>query len=117
MSFLYPRTIRILRPRAPRTFGAGEYSGADRAREECIAEAIPAAIQLKKETMEPPAKLPGDTARRTFWTILIPRQALPSDVTVRLRDIIEDDAKMRYQVTAPYMTALGYQLFAELLEV
>jgi len=116
MSFLYPRRIRVLRPVTGQALGATEYGGEDRERERCIAGDIEAAIQLKKETLKPAADLPGDAARRTFWTILIPRCALPAE-TIRIRDIIEDDAGARYQVIAPYLNGMGYSLLAELLDL
>lgn len=99
-----------------RALGATEYSGEDRERDGCIAEDVPAAIQLKKESLTPEARLPGDAARRSFWTILIPRGGIEVG-TIRIRDVIEDDARQRYQVIAPYLTGFGYSLLVELLDL
>lgn len=121
MSFLYPNRIRILRPISERSLGAGEYSGQRRRgaeHEECIAEDVQASIQMKKEAQRPEGQLPGDAVRRTLWQVMIPRGELPDDVSIRLRDIIEDEkTRQRYQVLGPYLTGLGHQLLAELLEV
>lgn len=116
MSFLYPRRIRVLRPTSDRALGATDYGGETREREECLAEDVEAAIQFKSEAPRPQAELPGDTVRRTLWKILIPRDALPIG-SVRIRDIIEDDTKVRYQVTAPYLNAMGHSILAELLDL
>lgn len=119
MSFFYPHRIRILRPISDRSLGAGRYSGLRRrGEEECIAEDVQAAIQLKKEAQRPEGQLPADTARRTLWQVMIPRAALADDVSIRLRDVIEDQKSgARYQVLGPYLTGLAYQLLVELLEV
>lgn len=117
MSFLYPRKIRVLRPAAQRGLGASTgYGGQTRATDEEIAKDVPASIQLKGDAGRPQAQLPGDASRRTYWKILIPRDALQLG-TVRLSDIIEDDMKVRYQVLAPYLNAFGHSLLCERMDL
>lgn len=113
MSFLYPRTIKIMRPGAQSGIGAVGYGGQQPADETLVAKNIAASIQAKKEGAKPGPGLPGDISKRTLWKILF---NLPNG-TVRDRDIIIDDLGVRYQVMSPYWNSMGYQLLAEKLEV
>ncbi len=111
MSFLYPRTVSVQRPGASVPgVGLQAYSAPTVA--PVVATGLPASIQLKKEVGTLPASLPGDVSRRTYWNIFV-RCALG---TVLDRDVIIDDAGVRYQVTGAYWNSLGYACLCERLE-
>jgi hypothetical protein len=114
-TLFYPHLIKITRPTTAGNLGAAPYSGETPANEAVVAEKIPAAIQLGSGAGKPEGKLPGDAPRTTYWRVLIPSNAIPAG-SVRNRDIVTDEAGLRYQVTAAYMTILGYKLVVERLE-
>ncbi len=114
MSFLYPRTISITRPTQPIGEGAVGYGAEEVSTETQIASGIQASIQLNKQRGKQDAGLPGDS-EKTLWKILIPPQAVANGV-IESRDIVTDDAGLRYQVSGPYWNSLGYNLLCELLE-
>lgn len=116
MSFLYPRMVSITRMTATKALGAVGYNGSTPDTEQPIAAGLPAAIQLRGESRKPQANLPADAGAGTMWKILIPR-ASAQGVKIQNRDIVTDDAGIRYQVIGPYRTALlGLDLLAERLE-
>jgi hypothetical protein len=102
MSFLYPRTIAVLRPNSvspvtvrPASVRSLAYSGetptSDRVTGESVVFAsIPASIQFRSTSMKRDNHLPGDTERPGIWKVFIPKRhaALGS---IRNRDIIVDD--------------------------
>lgn len=116
MSFLYPRTVSISRPTVPKALGAVGYVGNTIDQEQPIAKNVQAAIQLKGGSGAPDARLPGDAVQRSLWKILVPAGAIANGA-IHVRDVITDDAEVRYAVIAPYLTPLGYQLLAERLEI
>lgn len=111
MSFLYPRTITILRPAKTTGVGALPYAADVAATETTVLSTIPAAIQAQKEVGRLATKLPGDVGLRGFWTIIF--QA--PNGTVLPGDIVLDDQGQRYQIVTNYWTTLGYQCMAEQL--
>lgn len=115
MSTVYTRTIRIVRPTPVASLGATDYSGARSWQEKPLASSIQAAIQYKSQGKASGADLPGDTVGRSMWRILIPIAGVSRGL-IQVRDLIYDDTNIRYQVTAPYYTAYGYQLLCERLE-
>lgn len=115
MSFVYPRTVSILRQAAQTGFGALPPSGAGLALEQAIATGLPASIQHKSTGARPEAGLPADAANRTLWRVFIPLGGLTLGAVQR-GDIVVDDLGQRYQVTAPYWNSLGHNLLAERLE-
>lgn len=115
MSFVYPRTVSILRQAAQIGFGALPPSGAGLAPEQAIATGLPASIQQKSTGAKPDAGLPGDATNRTFWRVFIPRGQLALGAVQR-GDIVVDDLGQRYHVTAPYWNSLGHNLLVERLE-
>lgn len=115
MSFIYPRVVIITRSAVATEFGKGEYSGESSAKEQIVAENIPASIQLRNPSGKPETGLPGDTSRKSNWRVLIPLNALGHGV-VKTRDIITDDLGERYQVSANYYNSLGANFLAEKLE-
>lgn len=115
MSFLYPRTIGITRPTQPVGFGNVGYAAELPSTEEAVTYAgIPASIQFDKSKGMQDAKLPGDSGK-TLWKIMIPSRSLAVGSVVT-RDVVTDDAGVRYQVVAPYWNSLGYNLLCELME-
>lgn len=114
MSFLYPRTVSISRPTQPDGVGAVGYGGETKVSEMAIASGISANIQLNKQHGNQVVNLPGDGAR-TLWKILMPAYQAPLGL-IQSRDIVTDDAGVRYQVVAPYWNSLGHNLLCERLE-
>ncbi len=112
MSFLYPRTIAITRPRSAAGIGVQTYGGVAASAEDAVASGIAASIQLVRVGGEGPAKLPADAARSRWRVFFKGPSAL-----VRDRDVITDDLGLRYQVSAAYWNALGYACECERLEV
>ncbi|MDE2101963.1 MAG: hypothetical protein KGL39_32250 [Patescibacteria group bacterium] len=113
MSFLYPHTIAITRAITNNFVGNIGYSGEQPSQERTIVQKVTAAIQYagKGKTI---AGLPGDVPS-TFWRILVPL-ALLANGTVQTRDIVTDEAGVRYVVISPNWTSLGYQMGCERLE-
>lgn len=111
MGWLYPRTIAIYRSSVTTTAGLQPYSAPNQSTP--VATGIAASIQLKKEALTQPARLPGDISRRTYWSIMFPG-ALG---LVRDNDTIVDDLGTRYQVVAAYWNSFGYNCLCERLEV
>ena len=102
--------ITIQRKAAASQVGAQGYGGQPTIT--TIASGVPANINLKKEVGTPPAKLPGDTSRGTYWNVSF----YAPDGAVRDRDIVIDSQGNRYQVTAANWQAIGYQCLCEVLE-
>lgn len=117
MSFLYPRTVSVSRPKAQTGVGQAAYGGTTESAETAVAGAqnLPANIQLAKEGRKPTADLPGDVSKTTFWKVFIPLAAVANGV-IKERDVVTDDLGLRYIVTAPYWNSLGYNLFCERAE-
>ncbi len=115
MSFIYPLTLQVSRSKPEAALGQNGYSGLQCGTEAVLYKNVPAAIQLKGEAAKPRAGLPQDTTNRTMWRVLIPRSALASG-TLLVRDYLQDDLGVRYQVVAPYYNAFGYNLLCERLE-
>jgi hypothetical protein len=115
MSFLYPRTIKVMRPAAQDGVGAMDDYVADTAEAEVLVVAdIPASIQAKRAGGKNPVGLPADGGNNA-WQVMTPPRAL-SDGTVINRDIIVDDLGRRFQVVADYTNSLGGCFHAERLE-
>ena len=114
-NFIYPRTVNITRPVNATSLGATAYSGLTEANETVIATGIAAAIQMHNPGAAPPAGLPGDTGRRTYWRIFLSPNTLNLG-QVLSHDVVTDDLGERYQVTSDYWNSLGYTLLAEKLE-
>jgi hypothetical protein len=114
VSFFYPHVVQITRAINDNLVGDVGYSGELPSNEQVIAQQIPAAIQRAKEG-RPTAKLPGDVPS-SYWKVIIPLAALANG-TVQTRDIVTDEAGVRYAVSTPYWNSLGYTLVCERLEV
>lgn len=115
MSFMYPRVVKILRPRAQTGVGERTTYAADQASAETtIKQGIPASIQAKSSNERSAMGLPGDGAIST-WRVLTPRGAL-RDSDVLDRDIIQDDLGRRFQVVANYSNSLGADFIVKRLE-
>ena len=111
LSFLYPRTIAITRPRGNSGIGVQPYGGATLAAEDPVASGIAASIQLARVGGKGPLPLSAD-AQRSRWRISFKGE----NGLVRDRDIITDDLGVRYQVSAAYWNSLGYACECERLE-
>lgn len=113
MSFVYPRTLTLVRPRAQSGEGRAAYGGKTQDGEDVIAENVPCNFDLRREGQKDTPGLPGDGTRPTY-DCRIPKRALALG-TVKDRDIIVDDQGLRYQVVGPFWASLGYALRVELM--
>ena len=120
MSFLRPRTIKITRQTmaaADSGFGAGSYSGysgAVASSETVIAESLPANIYLMRTGRALNTDMPGEAILRAIYRVVF---SSPDPSLVDKEDIITDETGVRYQVTAPYWSSLGYSCLCERLEM
>lgn len=117
MGWFYPHTVTITRPAVPVELGAGlqpRYSGESPDDEFVVAGPLAAAIQMKRLSGKPAGGMPGDAASKTFWLVLIP-QLGPGIAEVR--DIVTDEAGVRYQITSPYVAGFGANFIAERLDI
>ena len=117
MSFLYPRTVSILRPNVPAagTVGAIGYGGLQPADETVIAAGLAASIQRAERGRASESGLPGTGGRRGVYKVFLPR-SVPKG-TVRRNDVVQDDEGNRYQVVDSYWNSMGHELYAELMAV
>lgn len=113
-SFLYPRTIKVTRQNVPTASGgAVGYGGDQPANEIVIMTGIVAAVQSDRIGKSDPSNLPASSLLPQY-KILIP-SASAALGTINKNDIVTDDLGIRYQVSDPYWTPLGYQLRATLM--
>lgn len=117
-SFLYPRTISVLRSNsnaAPTQVGLVGYSGREQGvgNETTLLSGIPASIQSRGVGRVAHGLLPGNVTAHPQWRILT--GPMPN-YSIRDDDIIVDDAGYRYQVAQNYWTSMGYRLDAVRLE-
>ena len=118
MSFIYPRTIMVLRLPGDITATPGfqdAYQAPDPRTEVTIFTGIPASVQFKSFARATGAELPADTQNRTNWDIYLRAGTAPKG-SILERDIIVDDLGNRYQVTAAYAHPMGHKLRCERLE-
>lgn len=116
MSFIYPRRIAVHRPDTNPGAGAQDYSGVSAADESNVFRDLPASIQFKPGGKRPAGGLPADTATKANHRIFIPKACAVLG-TIQERDVVIDDLGKRYQVIAAYWNSLGYNLYAELLQM
>lgn len=108
MSFIYPRTVTVLRSNAQTGVGALAYGGVTPAAETVELYKFKASIQFKQERTQQPAGLPADpNGALTGWAIFVPRAKRGQ---INDNDILVDDLGERYQVVANYWNSLGYRL-------
>ena len=117
MSFLYPRIVSIHRPTAQVGVGVRPYSGLTPSAESVVATGLPASIQQKSQRQRnTPEGLPADSSVMNGWHIFLPKRAAALGL-ILARDIVIDDAGLRYSVFGPYWNSLGYNLLVELEQV
>jgi hypothetical protein len=118
MSFLYPRTIAVHRPDTNPGAGSQGYSGVLPSEENTVLRSACASIQFKPGGgKRPTGGLPADTSSKANFHIFIPLSAAPQPGIVLNRDIVIDDLGNRYQVISNYWNSLGFNLYAELLQM
>lgn len=116
MSWMYPRTVTVVRSAAPTSVGAIGYQGRQTATEvPVIPTPVPANIQEHKSAANPLADLPSDATGRGDWRIFIPLQYSPLGLILK-NDIVVDDQGVRYNVTLPYWNGFGCALVCETLK-
>lgn len=108
MSLIYNRTVTVQRPVQQTGSGAIGYGGQTPTSFTTIGT-YQASIQLARENNKPPARLPGDVEKNTYWKIFI----RAANGTIQDRDVIVDDQNIRYQVTAAYWNYLGFNCLCE----
>lgn len=111
MSFIYPRTISVLRTPVNDDVSNHDYS-ARVPPLTVIASNIPASIQLRAQTTKPNTNLPQDVSNDTYWRIFIPKKALAKGI-IKKSDVIEDEEGNRYEVDGDYWNSLGYNILAK----
>ena len=120
MSFLRPHTIKISRQTmATSTTGLGigaysGYSGAVEGSETTVADNLPANIYLMRTARALNTDIPGEAVLRSMYRVVFSSR---ESSLVEKEDIITDDNGVRYQVTAPYWSSLGYSCLCERLEM
>ena len=100
------RVVTVWRPQIE-TGADGEYGGNTVANETALMIGWPCSILQGTKGEKNESNLPGDT-RSPWWTILLPYggvQLLPND-------IITDDLGIRYVVSSPELTDLGWRVTA-----
>lgn len=114
MSFIYPRTVQILRSRGKVGEGALSYGGTTQGAEDLVQADIPASIQLRREGQRNPVGLPADGSRPN-WDMFTRRGVL-ADGIVKDRDIVVDDLGRRFFVLGDYIDSMGGKFRIETLE-
>lgn len=125
MSFLYPRIVTISRPNTPAesaTAGVQPFQEFTLADETVIASGLAASIQFDRRGEKPKGNLPGDASKSGSWIVFISigianAAGLTAATSIIVRDFITDDAGVRYQVSDPYWTPLGWNIKVDRLEV
>lgn len=125
MSFLYPRTVAIHRPRGATPAGTTPQVGdigyasqdwstapGDPNGEDVILTGVPASIQFQSPISRSFTGVPTDAHSPSGWNVFIPKRAAAQG-SIRTRDVVIDDQGVRYQVIAPYWTPLGHNLRVE----
>lgn len=122
-----PVYMRIVSVRRSKTvagttdiIGGGVYSGTEQGSgvegDILLYTGLPASIQLAAAGRTTKSgELPGDAVSKPVWNIFIPSSAI-LQYQIRDRDLIIDDEGYRYEVSANYLTQLGYQLSTIRLE-
>ena len=100
------RVITVWRPQIE-TGADGEYGGNTVANETALMTGWPCSILQGTKGEKNESNLPGDT-RSPWWTILLPY----GGVQILPNDIITDDLGIRYVVSSPELTDLGWRITA-----
>lgn len=116
MSFLYPRTVSIFRPKRSNAVGAVPYKGLTPSNDDQLYCDLPAGVQWRASIGRPPTNIPSDAAVQGYWEVLIPLGNGITFGSVRDRDVIVDDQGIRYQVFGDYHTPLNSQFKCQRLE-
>jgi hypothetical protein len=115
VSFLYPRTVSVVRPSNTITPGNAGYASVNGVQGTTILAGVSCSIQLDRQGQRNPVGLPTDAAFKPIWKVFIPRAAV-SEGQIVVDDMVIDDLGVNYQVFAPYWNSLGYQLRCIVLE-
>jgi hypothetical protein len=100
------RTATVYRPQV-QTGADGEYAGTTTENETPIMTGWPCSILQGTKGEKNESNLPGDT-RSPWWTILLPY----ADIQILPNDIITDDQGIRYVVSSPELSDLGWRITA-----
>ena len=114
MSLLYPRMVTIQRKIESDKPGAqGGYGGVTPDQFATIPATLRAHIAAERQGTSPEAKLPGDAAGQSIWSISFPRMKLG---VVRSRDVIVDELGQRYEVISADWSPLCTVCRSQILE-
>jgi hypothetical protein len=134
MSFIYPWLVTIRRPNRVETVGDVGYNALRGDQDEStvgdwpmVAEGLKASIQIDRDGRRNLVGLPSDADSQALWKVFIPIAAvrgLAADL-IQTGDVVlgsiyrgqEVACPIRYQVFAPYINSLGWQIRAKVLEV
>src|SRR5208282_6774746 len=119
MSFIYPRLLSVYRlpgfPAGVAGFGAQPYQEPQTARSGSVwatsptLSGIPCSIQEYRSGQRPVEDLPGSTLVTPTHKIYIPLLVLPKG-SIKVRDYLQDELGVKYEVINPYWNSLGYRL-------
>jgi hypothetical protein len=100
------RTVTVFRPQV-QTGADGEYAGTTTQNQTPLMTGWPCSILQGTKGEKNESSLPGDT-RSPWWSILLPF----GGVQILPNDIIVDDQGIRYVVSSPELSDLGYRVTA-----
>ena len=102
------RVVTVFRPQVQDDIGAVGYSGTTLANQTALMTGWPCSILQGTKGEKNETALPGDT-RSPWWTILLPKA---DDIQILPNDIITDDLGIRYVVSSPELSDLGWRITA-----
>lgn len=111
MSFIYPRTISVLRMPVSTDIDDTAYEGRVPPLT-VILTGLSASIQQKSTTSSAKEKFPQDASNETYWRIFIRK---PPRGVIKIRDVIVDDLGYKFEVVGDYWNSLGYNVLAKRL--
>lgn len=117
MSFLYPFTISVRRPKQSASVGDRGYGAQAGSADEDVILAGPIVCSIQENGTPLPSKtrLPADP-KQPAWLVLVPRSVGLGKDAVKRADIVVDDIGRRFQVVAAIWTSLGFEMTCLLLE-
>lgn len=117
MSFLFPNTIEIHRPRSETDVGAVGYMGVEEISEMLVVGGLAASIQARSGSSRPSGgDLPSSPPAPITWKIYIQTNSLIPPGSIHEQDIVVDEIGRRFQIDAAYYHPMGWSLMTILLE-
>ena len=101
------RTASIFRPQVQSGSGIQPYGGNTASTQTALMTGWPCSILQGTKGEKSETGLPGDT-RSSWWSILLPY----AGVQIKPDDVITDDIGLRYVISSPELTDLGWRITA-----